>query len=289
MDDEMNFEELKEGEYFVRSHMKIDINPRLFDTEENRCYLTFYMQDLLVKTKVTDYDAPNYHLLGVAKRVRNYASLICKKRIPLEFQIVGKMPDVGFPMFPEHTIYDGTTGLPLTGARYGDKSFFLSGLGPKNGLKPPYDVIQTYDKLIEWLREINNNLKLTQNVLDLVDEESSLDHAIRSLGNSIWMDGVEEQLACRWRTLESITKIDFPETQFINFDQIFESIHKRLDTNLTKEQFDIYRKFRNLSTHGIPPLEISRSVHQTADMLWLFASKMIKSELKTKGIFLDDS
>jgi len=269
--------------------MKIDINPRLFDTEESPSFLSFLMQDLLVKTKVTDYDAPNYHLLGVAKRVRNYASLFCKNRITLEFQIVGKMPDVGFPLFPEHTIFDSTTGLPLTGARYGDKSFFLSGLGPKNGLKPPYDATQTYNKLIEWSGKIHKNLKLTQKILDRVEEDSFLDHAIRSLGNSIWMDGVEEQLTCRWKTLESITRIDFPETRHIKFDQIFESVHKRLETNLTKEQFDIYRKFRNLSTHEIPPLEISRNVHRTADMLWLFASKMIESELKAMGISLDDS
>ncbi len=289
MTDEMNFDALKEGEYYVKGHMKIDINPRLFNTEENPCFLTFYMQDLIVKTQVTDYDAPNYHLLGVAKRVRNYASLICKNRIPLEFNIVGKMPDVGFPMFPEYTIYEGTTGLPLTGARYGDKSFFLSGLGPKNGLKPPYDATQTYDKLFEWSGKINKKLILTQKILDRVEEDSFLDHAIRTLGNSIWMDGVEEQLTCRWKTLESITRIDFPETRYNNFDQIFESLHKRLNTNITKEQFDVYRKYRNLSTHEIPPLEISRNVHQISDMLWLFASKMIESELTARGIILDDS
>lgn len=285
----MNFNELKNGEYIIKGHLWIDIDPFHFNTEENPIFLSFNMQELEVKTRVSDYNQANYHLLGTAERIRNYAAFFCKMRLPLDFYMTGKRPNLGFPIFLPPAIFNGSTKLPFSDGGFNDVSIFRTRFGPSDGLKPPYEATQTYEKLYEWTGVIHNNLKLTQKALDKIKAGSFFDIALSSLGKSIWMEGVEERLGNCWKSLEAITKIDFPDTKQINSDKIFESIHKRLDTNLSEDQFHKFRKYRNLSTHEIPPPDVSIDVHRTAGMLYLLASKIIESELKDRNLILDNS
>jgi len=285
----MNFEELKEGEYLVKGHLRIDFNPFQFHTEEDPIFLSFNMQELVVKTQVSDYNQANYHLLGVAERIRNYAAFFCKMRLPLDFYMIGKRPNLGFPFVPLPAIFNGSSKLPFSDGGYNDVSIFRTRFGPHDGLKPPYEAIQTYEKLSEWSEKIHNDLKLTQSILEKIESTTFIDIAISSLGKSRWMEGVEERLGYCWKSLESISKIDYPKKKRTPFNQIFKSIHKRLNTDLTMEQFNLYRKYRNLSTHEIPSPESFIEIHQTAGMLYTLASKIVESELKDRNLLRDNS
>lgn len=280
----MNFDEMKIGEYIIKGHVWIDIDPFRFYSDENPIFLSFNIQELEVKTQVSDYEHANYHLLVIAERIRNYAAFFCKMRLPLDFYMTGKRQNLGFPIFPLPAIFDSNSKLPFSDGGFNDVSIFRTRFGPIDGLKPPLDVIQTYEKLFEWVGVIHNNLKLTQRALDNIQVSSFLDIALSSLGKSIWMEGVEERLGNCWKSLEAVAKIDFPKVKRMNPDLIFKSIHKRLDTNLTEDQFAHARKYRNLSTHEIPPPDSSIDVHRTAGELYLLASKIIESELKDRNL-----
>lgn len=281
----MDFDSLEEGEYIVKGHLKIDVPDFHFYKNDEPIFLEFYLHDFILKTYVTDYQKAPYHLLAVAERIRDYTAYVCQMPIPLSFYMSGKRPDMGFPIFPLPTIYDGRTHLPFSDGGFNDVALFHTGFGSSNGLKPPLDVMESIEKLSDWSEKINTNLKRAQNLLDKIEDNSPLDIALRSVGKSHWMETVEERFTCRWKAIEAVARIDNPNSSRIHSSKLLKTIQKRVKDPLNHRDFNRLRELRNIITHNLPPHENSREIHWATDRLYLIATELIESVLKEEGIF----
>jgi len=276
----MNPSEFREGEYLVVGTPIIDTPLPLIEDQDGFPQLISIkkLKELEVKTYVKDYDKATYHLLAVAEKIRNYAAYVTKARLPLTFDMVGKRRDKGFCFLPV-VIFDGTTHLPLTDGGQKDISIFTTRFGPYEGVKPPSKALETFEQLNKWLKALNMKLTLAQNLLDNIKNETSLDIAVSSLGESIWVEGAKEQLTARWRAIEAITKIDHQERQIKSY-MLFETLQKRAKAPLGFDEFKRLRHLRNVSTHSAPPQEQSADVHQAAYELFQLAYEITESALR---------
>jgi len=277
-----NIDDLEEGEYYVVGHLSIDVNPFIFDANDDGYYISFNMKDLEVKTRVNEYNEARYHLLEVAKRMRNYAAYFTKTRLPMSFYMSGKRKDMGFPLAPM-VFHESGTGMPMSDGGFNEVSLFTSGFGPKNGLKPPHEALQSEDALKEWSGDIQNKLFTTQKALDLIDDGSRIDMAVCALGKVFWVNEAEDRLHNCWIALESIAKIDYPNA-WIKVSHVLESINKRLDTDLTKRQLRFYQKYRHKSVHEVPVPEDAYYLHKTSGDLYRLASQTLEAKLREHNI-----
>jgi len=268
-----DIEDLEEGEYYVVGHLSIDLGNWIISKE---------MVNLVVRTRVSDYSEANYHLLGVAERLRNYAAFFTKRRFPMNCNMSGKRKDMGFQLFPM-VIYDGATRLPMSDGGFNDVSLFITRFGPQEGLKPSSDILQDLSKLDNWLGEINQGLVTAQKALDSIESGSRFDMAIGSMGKFYWMEEAADRLRNCWISLESIAKIDFPD-EWIKVHHILDSINSRLDTSVTRDQLKLFQEYRHKSVHEIPIPEEAYLVHKTANVLYRLALKTVEAELREYNI-----
>jgi hypothetical protein len=243
----------KVNEYLVVAHTRVD-PVALKDAAGNvREIYSVYTQDIKTKVLVEDYKEANYRLLAEAQRIRNYAAYFTRSQHPLDFSMVGQrdtMINSGLPFIS--AIFDGTTHLPFTDGGFGKTSALTTRYGPDRGLTPPYDKFHSKESMVAWIADLNERLKLTGRMLEAVPRGSACDAAINCVGESFWTgEGKDRFLAC-WRAIDSIAKGDHPKVKAIGFEQIQDSLDKRLKDKLDEEALKSLRSLRHAAAHSSP-------------------------------------
>lgn len=256
--------------------------PIMEDKEGNIRIVPITLRKLELKTSVRNYNEARFHLLAVAERIRNYAAYVLRARLPMDFDMVGKRRDNG-QWFPFPAVFDGATHLPITDGGVKDIMVFRTRFGSRGGVRPPDEALKSPQNLVKWTNELNDKLLLAQGLLNRIESGTPLDVAVSALGESIWTEEAKDRFSDRWRAIEAITKIDFPNC-LITAQLIHETIKQRMDKPISLGQFDRLRVLRNLSVHWKPHEKIAMDIHGAAEEMYTIAYEVVESALRDAGL-----
>lgn len=279
---DIEFSNLKVGEYFVLARPKIKFESFYKDSEGELYIVTGGLDGVKLKTMVKSYADARAHLLAVANRIRNYVAFSFQNAIPLDVSMIGKRENTG-QWFPVHATFEGSTLMPFTDGGIGDHSFFRTMFGSSEGSPPPSSALESEDSFKKWGEWVTERLNNSQTMLNNVSLNSPLDIALNSLGESIWAKPYKEKLMYSWRAIEAICKLDNPKKKIYS-RMLLSTIRTHSDSNLSDLEFEKIRLDRNKSVHWVPSYEESTSIVESADSLFKISVEVTKSTLKEKGI-----
>jgi hypothetical protein len=274
------------NEYLVVAHTHVEPVALKDEAGYVKEIYSVFTQDIKSKVMVENYSEASYRLLAEAQRVRNYAAYFTRSQHPLDFSMVGQRDRVvnsGLPFIG--AIFDGTTHLPFTDGGFGKTSAFTTRYGPDTGLMPPYDRFHSKESVVAWTAELNERLKLTGRMLEAVPRGSACDAAVNCVGESFWIgEGKDRFLAC-WRAIDSIAKGDHLSVKVIGFEQIRDSLDKRLKDIPSEGALKSLRNLRHAAAHSSPSQEDYPSYHTRLSEIYEIAREATDSVITgTTGV-----